>query len=416
MNNRLSLFILLMFSCFTVTLMAEKEKKYLEHQLPASWSVSDSIFEQTIPVEDDWWKKFNDVTLDSLMSIAVKNNYDVLMAMNRIESAKATLRQALGAYSPSFELSLGWTGEQSSGHISSAPQAVEKYASGTVSMNWGIDVFGSIRNKVRAERAAYRYSEAEYNATMVSLCAQLATAYFNLRAVQQQLLVTEKNCASQEQVVGVTRKKFEAGLVSSLDVAQALSSYYSSKSTIPTLQASIIQYENALSVLLGLYPDELRAMVSTYKALPEFMEPVGIGIPANLLMRRPDIRASEYQVAEQAGMLGVARSDWWPKIYLNGSVGFASKDMNKFFNKQSFTYEIAPTLTWTFFDGLQSIEAAREAKAQLDELINEFNYNVLNAVQAVDNALNSYKNSIKMIVALREVVVQNEKTWRLSID
>ena len=251
---------------------------------------------------------------------------------------------------------------------------------------------------------------------MVSLCAQLATAYFNLRATQQQLMVTEKNCASQEQVVGVTRKKFEAGLVSSLDVAQALSSYYSSKSEIPSLQASIIQYENALSVLLGLYPDELRAMVSTYMSLPEFMEPVGIGIPANLFMRRPDIRASEYQVAEQASMLGASRSDWWPKIYLNGSVGFASRDMNKFFNKRSFTYEIAPTLTWTFFDGLQTIEAAREAKAQLDELINEFNYNVLNAVQEVDNALNSYKNSIKMIVALREVVIQNEKTLSLSFD
>ena len=107
---------------------------------------------------------------------------------------------------------------------------MEQYASGTVSINWEIDVFGSIRNKVTAERAAYRYSEAEYNATMVSLCAQLATAYFNLRAVQQQLMVTEKNCASHEQVVGVTRKKFEAGLVSSLDVAQALSSYYCSKS------------------------------------------------------------------------------------------------------------------------------------------------------------------------------------------
>ena len=127
--------MLLMFSCFTLTLTAEKDKKYLEHQLPAAWSVSDSIFEQTLPVEDDWWKKFNDETLDSLMGIAVKNNYDVLMAMNRIESAKATLRQALGAYSPSFELSLGWQREQSSGHITAEPQGVEQYASGTVSMN-----------------------------------------------------------------------------------------------------------------------------------------------------------------------------------------------------------------------------------------------------------------------------------------
>ncbi len=417
-----TLLILLLSLFFPLVVVAQKDDKhnkydkYLEQKVPENWVIDDAIFEQTLPVDDKWWQKFNDTLLDSIIVIAIDNNYSVLMAMDRMRAAKYALAEAKGAWSPSFELELGWLREQTSGNTSADPQDVLTYSSGQIAMSWEIDIFGTIRNRVRAEKATYNVTKQEYNAAMVSLCAQVATAYFNLREMQQEYEVTERNVKMQWEMVNITQKRYEAGLVSKLDVAQALSSYYSSKSSIPSIEASIIKYANALGVLLGMYPEEIRALVSQPRPLPEYIEPIGVGIPANLLMRRPDIREAEYQIAAQAAELGVTRAEYWPSVYVNGNIGFASHDFNKLFNHKSLTYEIAPTLTWTFFQGTQNLQAVRQQKALLDEYIKQFNYDVLNAVQEVDVAINAYKNSIKQIVALREVVNQGKKTYDLSVD
>ena len=231
---------------------------------------------------------------------------------------------------------------------------------------------------------------------MVSLCAQVASAYINLRELQQEVEVVKKNCLSQQAVVKITEKRYETGLVSKLDVAQALSVYYDTKASLPMLEAGIIQYTNALGVLMGLYPWDVREIMETRKPLPEYIETIGIGIPANLLLRRPDIREAERLV--------------------KGSVGFASHDLDKLVNHNSLTYEIAPAISWNFFQGTKLAQATRLAKAQLDESIRQFNQDVLTAVQEVDNAMNFYKNSIKQIVALREVVNQGKQTLELSLD
>ena len=128
------------------------------------------------------------------------------------------------------------------------------------------------------------------------------------------------------------------------------------------------------------------------------------------------ISAAERQVNALAASLGASKSDWWPKVFVKGSIGFASHDFDKLANHNSLTYEIAPTLTWNFFQGTQKIQATRLAKAQLDESIRQFNQTVLTSVQEVDNAMSSYKNSIKQIVALREVVNQGKQTLDLSLD
>ena len=161
------------------------------------------------------------------------------------------------------------------------------------------------------------------------------------------------------------------------------------------LEAGIIQYTNALGVLMGLYPWDVREIMETRKPLPEYIETIGIGIPANLLLRRPDIREAERLVNARAASLGASKSDWWPKVFVKGSVGFASHDLDKLVNHNSLTYEIAPAISWNFFQGTKLAQATRLAKAQLDESIRQFNQDVLTAVQEVDNAMNFYKNSIK---------------------
>ena len=135
-----------------IGVMAQTEHTYLDRALPGSWSEEGSDFQQTLPVEDNWWRNFKDPLLDSLIEVAVKQNYSVQMAMDRIAMAKANLRSAQGSYSPTLGLSAGWTRQQSSGNINQVPKAITQYSSATVDMNWEVDVFGSIRNRVKAEK------------------------------------------------------------------------------------------------------------------------------------------------------------------------------------------------------------------------------------------------------------------------
>lgn len=398
------------------TLLAQTDQKYLDRALPDAWQEDDNNFQQTLPVDDRWWKNFNDPLLDSLIDISIKQNYSVLMAADRIAMAKANLRIQQGSYSPTLGLTGGWTRQQSSGNTSVLPQSTTQYTDAALSMNWEIDVFGSIRNRVKAQKENFAASKEDYNAVMVSLCAQMASAYINLRELQQEMQVVTQNCLSQQAVVEITKKRYETGLVSKLDVAQAQSVYYDTKASLPMLEAGIIQYTNALGVLMGLYPWDVRRILETQKPLPTYIETVGIGMPSNLLLRRPDIRAAGRQVNAQAALLGASKSDWWPQVFVKGSIGFASNDIDKLVDHKSMTYEIAPAITWNFFQGTKLVQATRLAKAQLDESIRQFNQTVLTSVQEVDNAMNSYKNSIKQIVALREVVNQGQQTLDLSLD
>ena len=141
-----------------IGVMAQTEHTYLDRALPGSWSEEGSDFQQTLPVEDNWWRNFKDPLLDSLIEVAVKQNYSVQMAMDRIAMAKANLRSAQGSYSPTLGLSAGWTRQQSSGNINQVPKAITQYSSATVDMNWEVDVFGSIRNRVKAEKENFAAS------------------------------------------------------------------------------------------------------------------------------------------------------------------------------------------------------------------------------------------------------------------
>lgn len=395
---------------------SQTANRYLDTPLPKEWEESGEIFQQVLPVDDQWWKSFQDQTLDSLIATAVNRNYSVAMAIDRINAAKANLRIERGNFFPSVGLNAGWTRQQSSGNTSELPQSTQHYYDASLNMSWELDIFGSIRQRVKAQKENFAASKEEYTAVMVSLSAQIASAYINLRELQQELEVIQSNSASQAAVLKITEVRFNTGLASKLDVAQAKSVYYSTKASIPQLEAGINQYITTLAVLLGTYPQEVRPTLERAGTLPDYMKPIGIGLPADLLMRRPDVRSAERSVNAQAALLGASKSDWLPKVFLKGSIGYAATDFKDLTKHKSMTYEIAPTLSWTLFNGTQLVNATKLARAQLDEAVNQFNQTVLTAIQEADNAMNAYRNSIKQIVALREVCNQGQETLTLSLD
>ncbi|WP_455587141.1 efflux transporter outer membrane subunit [Bacteroides sp.] len=414
MNIRVLSLPLLLFLSSAVS--AQISNHYLDTPLPQTWEEDGEVFQQTLPADDQWWKSFGDATLDSLITTAVDRNYSVLTAIDRMNMAKASLRMERSSFFPTLGINAGWTRQQTSGNTSDLPQTTQHYYDASLNMSWELDVFGSIRQRVKAQKETFAASKEEYTAVMVSLSAQVASAYINLRELQQELQVVEKNCASQAAVLKITEVRYNTGLVSKLDVAQAKSVYYSTKASIPQLESGINQYITTLAVLLGTYPQEIRPTLERVGELPDYMEPVSIGIPADLLMRRPDIRSAERQINAQAASLGASKSDWLPQVFLKGSVGYASKDLRDLTKHKSFTYEIAPALSWTIFSGGKLVNATKSARAQLDEAINQFNQTVLTAVQETDNAMTAYRSSIKEIVALREVRNQGQETLTLSLD
>ena len=396
---------------------AQQAEKYLARPLPEAWQEQDALFQQVLPKDDKWWKSFGDATLDSLITLAMNRNYSVLMAVNRMDQAKASLRVAQSNFYPAFTMDAGWSRKQTSGNTGTgSPRSWNGYYDASVNMSWQVDVFGNIRQRVKAQKESFSASREEYNATMVSLCAQVATAYFNLRQTQQELEVLRHNATSQEAVVKITEVRYTTGLVSKLDVAQAKSVYYSTLASIPAVEADVISYMNTLAVLIGTYPQEVTDALHGTGALPNYVEPVGVGIPGQLLLRRPDVRSAERQVNAKVALLGAAKTDWLPSFFLNGSFGYASYDLKDLNKRNSLTWSIAPSVTWTIFNGGERINNVRLQKAELDETINQFNEVVLTAVQEVDNAMSAYKNSIKQIVACKEMFHQAEEVFNLSLD
>lgn len=414
MNMRAWSLLLLLFLSSAIS--AQHADHYLDTPLPQTWEEGGEVFRQTLPVDDQWWKSFGDTTLDSLISIAVDRNYSVLTAIDRMNMAKAGLRMERSGFFPTVGINAGWTRQQTSGNTSELPQSTQHYYDVSANMSWELDVFGSIRQRVKAQKETFAASKEEYTAVMVSLSAQVASSYIQLRELQQELKVVERNCASQAAVLKITEVRYNTGLVSKLDVAQAKSVYFSTKASIPQLESGINQHITSLAVLLGTYPQEIRPVLERVGELPDYMEPISIGIPADLLMRRPDIRSAEHQINAQAASLGASKSDWLPQVFIKGSVGYASKDFKDLTKHKSFTYEITPALSWTIFSGGKLVNATKSARAQLDEAINQFNQTVLTAVQETDNAMTAYRSSIKQIVALREVRNQGQETLTLSLD
>ena len=161
---------------------AQQTEKIQFASLPENWLENDALFQQVLPVDDQWWMVFEDATLDSLISLAVERNPSVLMAINRMDMAKANLGIARSAFYPTIDLNAGWTRQQSSGHMGTGnPQGWNSNFQTSLDMSWQVDVFGNIRMKAKAQKENYAATREEYNAAMVSLCAQVAQTYFNLR-------------------------------------------------------------------------------------------------------------------------------------------------------------------------------------------------------------------------------------------
>lgn len=391
----------------------------LEVVVPEKWQI-DSIYLTNNITYNEWWRKFNDPILDSLISTALMNNYSLQSVENTLEKSWLMVQQSKGAFYPSVGIDAQYNLSESSlnyyEETSSDINRTNGYLNAGVNASWEIDVFGKNRDNVRANKKSYLATEASYQNAILSLCAQVATAYFNLRTYQQQYIVAEQNIESEKNILDITIARYESGLGTQLDVSQAKSVYYNTLATLPRLNAYINQCINNIAILIGTYPSVVNAALSEMRPLPQIAHIVNVGIPADVIRHRPDVRQAELMIESQAAAIGASKADYYPKFTINGSFGYLSHDIDKFFDNESMMFQFTPTITWNLFSGLQTRKAVKIAEIELNESIDNYNNVILTAIQEVETEMSNYANALKTIKMGQQVVEQGDKTLELSID
>lgn len=417
MNSSLQQISLSLAALAFMAFPSQAQERFDADDMPSRWAYT-TDFDQTVPTDDAWWRSFGDAMLDSLIAIGIDRNYDIAMAARRIEIARQGVRRAQAAYYPSVTANAGWTRERSSGAVVSPEidASTSSYFGLGIDMNWEIDLFGKITARTRQEKASFKASRAQYAAMTVSITSKIASAYMRLRTLQGEKAVLQEHISSQKRVVEITEARFEAGISSMLDVAQAKTTYLSTEASITTLNTDIATAIYTIGVLTGMFPEQIHAMLDTPRELPDFHQIVAVGVPMELLRRRPDVVEAEYALAADAAALGIAKKDFLPTLSIAGSIGTQAHDAGDLFSDRSFTYSIAPTLSWTVFDGMARKAAVVSAREQMQVGIDNYNLTLLTAVQEVDNAMSQYVNSLHYIDLIEQVVEQAQKSFELSID
>lgn len=396
----------------------DDSQNVLAQELPQSW-VDDAHFSATLPGSDRWWTLFEDTTLDSLVNLAIANNPDALVAARRIELARLSEKQALTAAWPTLSASAGWRMAQPSGATgkTSAATSTSDYFSLGLDMSWEVDVFGRIAAQRKLAKAQASVTKADYDAVISSLVANVVSSYVNLRLRQAQMNVAREHMESQDKVMHIAEARFECGLASMLDVTQSRIVLYSTRATVPALEALISNAVSSLSTLCGSYPENLGVDLTSGKPLPNpFQTVVQTGVPADLLRRRPDVVEAERQLAVYAARIGVAKKDFLPVLSLGGSIGTSAHRLDGLFGKHSMSWSVAPQLSWTVFDGLARNYDVAEAKLNLQQGIDSYNLTVMNAWQEAQAAMNTYSAALQTMTMDKEIVNQSQKELELSLD
>lgn len=337
-----------------------------------------------------WWQTLGDEELDSLIGRALAGNLDLRQAVSRVDEARALYQVSAAAQFPLIDSNGNVTYERGSENgLIPGGEAVTDYNVG-LSASWEVDIFGRVRRSVEAAGATVQATEEQRRDVLVSVCAEVANTYVNIRTLQKRLQVNYSNLDSQGQIVELTRVRFEGGLASGLDVAQAESVYAETRTGIPNLERQLEEQLNGLSVLLGEAPGSVHNELSPPAPIPTPPATLGAGLPVDLVRQRPDIREAERQLAAQTARIGVATADLYPRFVLLGTFGFDATDFATMFNGGSRTFTVGPAVRWNVFDagrirGFIHAEEARTAQA-----LDFYELTILRGLLEVENALVAY--------------------------
>jgi multidrug efflux system outer membrane protein len=365
---------------------------------------------------EQYWTRFADPVLNSLVEDAVAHNTDLRTAAANLQASRAVRRLAGFDLFPTATLQGGYT------HILDSKQQlpfVDRHdrefdsAQGTFEGLWELDLFGRVRRNVEAARADVGVSVANLQDARVSVIAEVARNYVVLRGLQDQLALTNRNADNQLSSLKLTRVRLDAGRGNQLDTARAEAQWQTTLASIPSLDASIATTTYRLSVLTGRQPAALGERLAA-QPLPELPVLNSIGTPEQLLRRRPDIRAAEQRLAGATARIGVAVGDLFPKVTLTGSFGYVAPTFGEFGQSDAKSYSVGPSITWAAFDLGRVRARISSARAQTDAALALYEGAVLNALETTEDALISYGRSQSRRDALQLAAAASDKAADLA--
>ncbi|BCX47495.1 efflux transporter, NodT family [Haloferula helveola] len=387
---------------------------------PDSWhqSLSSDLHSGSSSLEK-WWTRFNDPTLNRLIDTARGSNRDLAIAYERINEARASRGIARSQLFPTIDFGGGVSRGRTSQNLGTPSPPAGKtgdFWSTGLDAGWEIDFFGGVRRSIEASNATVEGTEELYRDTMVSLLAEVAYAYIQIRTLDERIRLAENNIKNQRDSVGLTQDRFDAGLAPELDVSQATTNLASTEAFVPALRNQRDVALNRLATLIGRYPGAASSFIGSSKGIPVPPRSAGTGIPSDLVRSRPDIRAAERSLAAQTALIGVAEADLFPRFTLSGTFQLQSTAASSLTESNSRNYSFGPSFRWNIFSAGRiknqiAIEESRTKQAYLN-----YESTVLKAVEEVENALSSVRNERDRLGALNTAVTASEKTVSLVKD
>jgi len=335
-----------------------------------------------------WWSTLNDPQLSSLEERAVKGNLELIEARARIREARALRGISKANLFPTVDGG-GSVTERRFSENSNTGDRNTLYAAG-FDAGWELDIFGGVRRSVEAAQANLEATQEDLHDVLVSLLAEVALNYVEVRAFQARLEVTEANIKTQQEGYELNQSRYEAGIIDELAVQESLRILESSRSQIPALDTGLEAAKNRLAVLLGEQPGNLHEELAARRPIPGLPLTVAVGIPAETLRRRPDIRRAERFLAAQTARIGVATADLYPKFRLFGTIGLESISASEFFEYASRAWGFGPSISWNIFDAGAIRQNIEVQTARQEQALIQYESAVLRAQEEVENVLVAY--------------------------
>lgn len=360
-------------------------------KMPAGFASKTGSASTSESVDANWWRKLDDSTLNNLIGQTYAQNRDLAAARSRLLEARALWRQAQFAYAPTVTSSASYENTRN-GITSQAGQRgrdFELYRAG-FDVDYELDFFGRVRNSVRAARATTGAADENLRDLLISLYAEVAVNYLELRGAQAQLAVARENAGNQAEAMRVAEASLQGGRGTQLDVARASALWNATQAQIPTYEENVARAIHRIAVLCGRNPSELRPLLEPSKRQPAVPARVNIVRPAELLRRRPDIRAAEDILAAETARIGIAVADLFPRVTFSGRVGLEGATMSNLAQAGAGGASFGPRISWAFLNLGRVRQQIKAAGYRADTALARYEQTVLLALEEAENALTSY--------------------------
>jgi len=350
--------------------------------VPSRWRNATSETPASAPQLAYWWTQLGDSQLNRLIEMAIGNNLDVRTAKAKVREARASYKQATASLFPSLDGSAAVSRSKSSG-----TETVSTLWNGGFDAAWELDLFGANRRAREAAKYGIDAAEEDLRSTLLTMIGDIATNYVEARGFQQRLKLAQDTARSQQNSADLIRKRLEAGTASGLDVANAEGQAASTEANIPSLKTALAESLHRLGVLTGQQPTALTDRLLTSSRIPAPKLPIPAGVPANILLARPDVRLAERQLAQATAKIGEAEAARYPAVSLTGSIGTSASDFGDLGKNSSISWSFGPSLSVPVFNAGKLAAAVEVSRAQRDQYFLAYQSSVLTALEDVENAL-----------------------------